>query len=100
MAPWMTLGSGPTSTAARPAITTGSGCRIRRACQKAKAAGITHIRFLPSPAEELSLPGESFDLVAIGNAFHRMPRAEVAARVLRWLRPGRFLALLWSGTPW
>jgi SAM-dependent methyltransferase len=68
--------------------------------QKAKTAGITHIRFLTSAAEDLSMPGESFDLVAIGNAFHRMPRAAVAARVLRWLRPGQFLALLWSRTPW
>jgi SAM-dependent methyltransferase len=68
--------------------------------QKAKTAGITNIRFLTSAAEDLSVPGESFDLVAIGNAFHRMPRADVAARVLRWLRPGQFLALLWSGTPW
>lgn len=73
---------------------------IEVARQKAKTAGITKIRFLTSAAEELSLPAESFDLVAIGNAFHRMPRADVAARVLGWLRPGRFLALLWSGSPW
>jgi hypothetical protein len=24
----------------------------------------------------------------------------VAARVFRWLRPGRFLALVWGGSPW
>jgi SAM-dependent methyltransferase len=73
---------------------------IEVARQKAKTAGITNIRFLVSAAEDLSVPGESFDLVAIGNAFHRMPRADVAARVLRWLRPGQFLALLWGGSPW
>jgi ubiquinone/menaquinone biosynthesis C-methylase UbiE len=67
---------------------------------KAATAGITKIRFLTAAAEELSLPAGSFDLVAIGNAFHRMPRAAVAARVWRWLRPGQFLALLWSGSPW
>lgn len=73
---------------------------IDLARHKAKTAGITNIRFLTSAAEDLSAPEESFDLVAIGNAFHRMPRADVAARAWRWLRPGSFLALLWGGSPW
>jgi SAM-dependent methyltransferase len=73
---------------------------IDLARRKAETAGITSIRFLISAAEELSAAGNSFDLVAIGNAFHRMPRAYVAARVWRWLRPGSFLALLWGGSPW
>src|SRR5260221_8150136 len=68
--------------------------------QKAEAAGIGNIRFLASAAEDLSEPEQSFDLVAIGNAFHRLRREAVAARVFRWLRPGRFLALVWGGSPW
>jgi SAM-dependent methyltransferase len=69
--------------------------------QKAAAAGIAGIRVLTSAAEDLKLPPASFDLVAIGNAFHRLPRAAVAAGAGRWLRPGRFLALLFSGmNPW
>lgn len=68
--------------------------------QKAQTAGITNIRFLTSAAEDLSAPEESFDLVAIGNAFHRLDRETVAASALRWLRPGQFLALMWGGTPW
>jgi ubiquinone/menaquinone biosynthesis C-methylase UbiE len=68
--------------------------------QKAAAANITTIRFVTSAAEDLSVPENSFDLVAIGNAFHRMQRENVAARVFRWLRPGQFVALLWGGSPW
>jgi SAM-dependent methyltransferase len=68
--------------------------------EKAEAAGIGNIRFLTAAAEDLSAPARSFDLVAIGNAFHRLPRETVAARVRGWLRPGRLLALLWGGAPW
>lgn len=73
---------------------------IEVARQKATAAGISSIRFLTSAAEDLQAPDNSFDLVAIGNAFHRLPREAVAARALRWLRPGRCLALLWGESPW
>lgn len=68
--------------------------------EKAQAAGIRSIRPLVASAEDLPAPDESFDLVAIGNAFHRLPRRAVAERAWRWLRPGRFLALLWSDGPW
>jgi SAM-dependent methyltransferase/catechol 2,3-dioxygenase-like lactoylglutathione lyase family enzyme len=67
---------------------------------KAQAAGIGNIRTLISAAEDLAAPEESFDLVTIGNAFHRLRREAVAASVYRWLRPGRFLALVWGGSPW
>ena len=69
--------------------------------QKARSAGLGHIRVLTSAAEDLSAPEGFFDLVAIGNAFHRLPRAAVAASTLRWLRPGQYLAVLYSGeNPW
>lgn len=41
-----------------------------------------------------------FDLVTIGNAFHRLHRDEVARRALGWLLPGGHLALCWSSPPW
>jgi ubiquinone/menaquinone biosynthesis C-methylase UbiE len=69
--------------------------------QKASTAGLGHIKVLTTSAEDLPAPEVSFDLVTIGNAFHRLPRAAVAASVMRWLRPGGFLALLYSGeNPW
>jgi len=68
--------------------------------EKAETAAVRNIRFLISAAEDLPAPEGSFDLVAIGNAFHRLRRETVAAHVLRWLRPGRSLALVWGGSPW
>jgi SAM-dependent methyltransferase len=68
--------------------------------EKAAAAGLGNIRALACAAEDLDVPAASFDLVAIGNAFHRLPRDTVAASAFRWLRPGRFLALVWSDSPW
>jgi len=68
--------------------------------EKAEAAGAGHIRFLTSAAEDLAAPEESFDLITVGNAFHRLRREAVAASILRWLRPGGFLALVWGGLPW
>ena len=73
---------------------------IELARQKAATAGIGTMRFEVSAAEDLSVPEGSFDLIAIGNAFHRMQREDVAARAYRWLRPGGFVALLWGGSPW
>jgi SAM-dependent methyltransferase len=67
---------------------------------KASAAGIGSIRPLTAAVEELEAAPESFDLAVIGNAFHRLRRERVAANVLRWLRPGRCLALVWGESPW
>jgi hypothetical protein len=56
-------------------------------------------------AEELPLApstslGGCFDLVAIGNAFHRLDRDTVARRLVPRLSTGGCVALLWSGLPW
>jgi SAM-dependent methyltransferase len=68
--------------------------------QKAKAAGIGNIHGVVSAAQDLELPDGSVDLVAIGSAFHRLPRDTVAGLVYRWLRPGRYVALLWADGPY
>jgi len=68
--------------------------------QKAAAiAAPPRFEFCTVAAENLAAPEDWFDLVVIGNAFHRLRRAVVAALVLRWLRPGGHLALLWGGGP-
>lgn len=64
-----------------------------------KAAGDAGFIFRIGPAEELDVPPGAFDLVTIGNAFHRLPRDVVAGNVRRWLRPGGHLALLWGNGP-
>lgn len=67
---------------------------------KAAAAGAkARFRFLVGDAAELSAPVGHFDLITVGNAFHRLPRTAVARASLGWLRPGGYLALLWGGTP-
>jgi SAM-dependent methyltransferase len=68
--------------------------------QKAAAlADPPRFEFRTIAAENLAAPEASFDLVTIGNAFHRLPRDMVAAKIVHWLRPGGHLALLWPGSP-
>jgi SAM-dependent methyltransferase len=68
--------------------------------ERAEEAGVHNIRFLTSSAEDLVAPENSFELVAIGNAFHRLRRETVAENARRWLQPGRYLALVWGWSPW
>ena len=73
---------------------------IEVATSKAAAAGAEPGLLLRTCAiEDLAAPAQAFDLVTIGNAFHRLRREQVAARVVGWLRPGGHLALLWGGSP-
>lgn len=65
-----------------------------------KATGSDHVRAIAAPAEELDAPSSTFELVAIGNAFHRLRREAVAANTYRWLQPNGHIALLWSTGPW
>jgi SAM-dependent methyltransferase len=67
--------------------------------EKALAAGAEEIHAEVAAAESADLPAGAFDLVAIGNAFHRLHRDAVAANSARWLRPGGHLALVWGGSP-
>jgi SAM-dependent methyltransferase len=66
--------------------------------EKATRAG--GVRALVASAEELAVPDGAFDLVGVGNAFHRLPRRRIADLAHGWLRPGGHLALLWSESPW
>ena len=67
---------------------------------RAKAArlGVSNVTWITGPAEGLDV-AEPFDLITIGNAFHRLPRRRLAASAFDWLVPGGHLALIWSGTP-
>ncbi len=68
--------------------------------EKAAAAGAGHVRAVISAAEKLEAPAQVFELVAVGNAFHRVRREAVAARAFEWLQPGGFIGLLSSRSPW
>lgn len=65
----------------------------------ANALGLDHVRWIAGRAEDVDARG-SFELVTIGNAFHRLPRRVVAESARGWLVPGGHLALLWSNSPW
>jgi SAM-dependent methyltransferase len=65
---------------------------------KSEAVGFTHMTWQVGTAEEADVPGP-FDMVAIGNAFHRLRRQRVAERALSWLRSGGYAVLLWGGNP-
>jgi SAM-dependent methyltransferase len=67
--------------------------------RKAERLGVTKIRWLAAAAEDVMLEG-AFDLVAIGNAFHRLDRDAVARRLVPHLSERGCVALLWGGTPW
>jgi ubiquinone/menaquinone biosynthesis C-methylase UbiE len=66
---------------------------------KAVRHGVGNVRWIVGRAEDVDADGY-FELVAIGNAFHRLPRRVIAAAAMRWLVAGGHLALLWSNSPW
>jgi SAM-dependent methyltransferase len=67
---------------------------------KAAAGGAGEVRAIVSSAETLHAEPGYFDLAVVGNAFHRLDRDLTAGLVLGWLKPGGYLALCWSSTPW
>ncbi len=64
----------------------------------AEADGVTNIRWVTDAVQTVELDSP-FELVAVGNAFHRLDRSSVARRMFSWLEPGGGIALLWGGTP-
>ena len=71
---------------------------IEFAAAKARGLGITNIRWIAASAESVPLEG-AFDIVAIGNAFHRLDREAVVTRLVPHLDTGGCIALLWGGSP-
>jgi SAM-dependent methyltransferase len=58
--------------------------------------GVSNVRWLAGRAEDLDATAGSFDLITIGEAFHRMERRRIAELCFRWLRPGGHLATIGS----
>lgn len=68
---------------------------------RAKAAmGPARIRAVLSSAEDFDAAPAAFELITVGNAFHRLPREAIARRAFEWLQSGGHLALCWSEPPW
>jgi SAM-dependent methyltransferase len=64
--------------------------------REAARRGVQRITWKIGRAEDLEAPPDSFELITIGAAFHRLDQQLIAARSLRWLKPGCRLATLGS----
>lgn len=65
----------------------------------ADGRGASHVRWFSSRAEDIELDG-GFELITIGDAFHRLDRRRMSRLAAQWLEPGGHLALVWTSIPW
>lgn len=72
---------------------------IRYAAAVAVERGASHITWRSGRAEDADIGG-SFELVTVGDAFHRLDRPRIAARATRWLQTAGHIALLSTSMPW
>jgi len=61
---------------------------------EASRRGVGNIRWSVGRAEDFDAPAGQFDLVTIGEAFHRLDRPRVAAKAFGWLKRGGGLVTL------
>src|SRR5215472_4209344 len=62
--------------------------------REAARLGVVNVCWRVSRAEDFEASAGAFDLVTIGEAFHRMDRARVACLAFNWLKPGGALVTL------
>ncbi len=60
----------------------------------AERRGWTHVNWTIGRAEDFTAAPEAFDLITIGEAFHRLDQPRIAALALAWLKRGACLATL------
>ena len=61
---------------------------------RARHQGLSNIRWMVGRAEELDALPDSFELITIGEAFHRLDQRLIAERAMKWLAPRCCLAAL------
>jgi SAM-dependent methyltransferase len=59
--------------------------------------GVGNISWFVGRAEDLAAPPGSFDLITIGEAFHRLDQTLVARKAFDWLKPDGCLATMGGG---
>jgi len=62
--------------------------------REAARLGISNVAWSIATAEAFDAPEGGFDLVTVGEAFHRLDQPLIARRALGWLKPGGRLATL------
>ena len=55
---------------------------------------VKNVRWIVGRAEDIEAPPSSFDLITIGEAFHRLDQRLIAKLALEWLQPCRCLATM------
>ena len=63
---------------------------------EAKRLGLTNVAWSVGRAEDVAAPKESFDLIIIGDAFHRLDQTTVIEHARTWLKPHAPIAILGS----
>lgn len=67
--------------------------------REAARLGVTNVRWRVGRAETFDATAGAFDLVTIGEAFHRLDRPRVALLAFDWIKPGGGLVTLGFGMP-
>jgi ubiquinone/menaquinone biosynthesis C-methylase UbiE len=71
---------------------------IKVAQSEAGRLGVRNIKWIMGRAEDLEASPASFELITIGEAFHRLDQQLVAIQALRWLKSGCCVTILGSHT--
>ena len=61
---------------------------------RAERQGLTNVRWMVGRAEDVEASPGSFELITIGEAFHRLDQPTIVTRAMTWLAPGGCLATL------
>jgi ubiquinone/menaquinone biosynthesis C-methylase UbiE len=64
--------------------------------RQAARRGASNVTWFVGRAEDLEAPAGEFDLITVGEAFHRLDQAMILERALEWLKPGGYFATLGS----
>lgn len=62
--------------------------------KQATERGIKNVEWFIGRAEELVARANSFELITIGEAFHRLDRPQIAKQAIHWLKPAGCLAII------
>ncbi|HEY3236897.1 MAG TPA: class I SAM-dependent methyltransferase, partial [Polyangiaceae bacterium] len=62
--------------------------------EEAAKLGITNVRWVTGKAEELEAPSSAFELITMGQSFHRFDQPVILKKALEWLQPRGYLACL------
>jgi SAM-dependent methyltransferase len=64
--------------------------------EEARRRGADNVTWIVGRAEDLDAPAAAYDLITVGEAFHRLDQALIVQRALGWLKPGGCFVTLGS----